>query len=217
MGIILDIILIAVILLNVIICYKKGLVKLAVGLVAVLISIILALMLYKPISNIIIKNTEIDEKIKESIINTLTIENGENKENNTSDKGMMKYMQSYVDNAVNKTKNEIVIEASEIVSIKIINICAFLGIFIVVRILTFLLTIIADIIMSLPILKQFNKTGGIVYGVIKSLVIIYLVLAIIFAITYITGNTTISDAISKSYITKIFYNNNVLLNLIFRK
>ena len=214
MGIILDIILIAVILLNVIICYKKGLVKLAVGLVAVLISIILALMLYKPISNIIIKNTEIDEKIKESIINTLTIENDEN---NTSDKGMMKYMQSYVDNAVNKTKNEIVIEASEIVSIKIINICAFLGIFIVVRILTFLLTIIADIIMSLPILKQFNKTGGIVYGVIKSLVIIYLVLAIIFAITYITGNTTISDAISKSYITKIFYNNNVLLNLIFRK
>ena len=57
MGIIFDIILIGIILLNVIICYKKGLVKLAVGLVAVLISIILALMLYKPVSNIIIKNT----------------------------------------------------------------------------------------------------------------------------------------------------------------
>ena len=49
MGIILDIILIAIILLNVIICYKKGLVKLAVGLVAVFISLVLALMLYKPV------------------------------------------------------------------------------------------------------------------------------------------------------------------------
>ena len=80
-----------------------------------------------------------------------------------------------------------------------------------------LLTIIADVIMNLPILKQFNKIGGVLYGIIKSLIIIYIVLAIIFAITYITGNTTISDAISRSYITKIFYNNNVLLKIVFKK
>ena len=86
MGIILDIILIAIILLNVIICYKKGLVKLAVGLVAVFISLALALMLYKPVSNIIIKNTEIDEKIKESIISTLTTENNEKADNEASEK-----------------------------------------------------------------------------------------------------------------------------------
>lgn len=216
MGIMLDIILIAIILLNVIICYKKGLVKLAVGLVAVFISLVLALMLYKPVSNIIIKNTEIDEKIKESIISTLTTENNESEINDSSDKGMMKYMQSYVDDAVNKTKNEIVIESAEVVSNKIINICAFLGVFVVTRILAFLLTIIADLIMSLPILKQFNKAGGIIYGIIKALLIIYVILAIIFVLTYITGNTTISEIISKSCITKIFYNNNILLGLIFR-
>lgn len=216
MGIILDIILIAIILLNVIICYKKGLVKLAVGLVAVFISLVLALMLYKPVSNIIIKNTEIDEKIKGSIISTLTTENNESEINDSSDKGMMKYMQSYVDDAVNKTKNEIVIESAEVVSNKIINICAFLCVFVVARILAFLLTIIADLIMSLPILKQFNKAGGIVYGIIKALLIIYVILAIIFVLTYITGNTTVSEIISKSCITKIFYNNNILLGLIFR-
>ena len=216
MGIILDIILIAIILLNVIICYKKGLVKLAVGLVAVFISLVLALMLYKPVSNIIIKNTEIDEKIKGSIISTLTTENNESEINDSSDKGMMKYMQSYVDDAVNKTKNEIVIESAEVVSNKIINICAFLCVFVVARILAFLLTIIADLIMSLPILKQFNKAGGIVYGIIKALLIIYVILAIIFVLTYITGNTTVSEIISKSCITKIFYNNNILVGLIFR-
>ena len=59
MGIVLDVILIVIILLNVIICYKKGLVKLAVGLVAVIVSLILAIILYKPVTNIIIKNTEI--------------------------------------------------------------------------------------------------------------------------------------------------------------
>lgn len=217
MGIVFDIILIGIILLNVIICYKKGLVKLAVGLVAVILSLIFAIMLYKPISNIIIKNTEIDEKIKDTIIRTLSEEETTEKDDNEDekDKGMMKYMQLYVDDVVNKTKNEIVVEASDMVAVRIINICAFLAIFVIARILAFLLTIIADLIMSLPILKQFNKTGGIIYGLIKSLIIIYIILAIIFAITYISGNTTISEIISKSYITKSFYNNNILLNLIF--
>ena len=118
---------------------------------------------------------------------------------------------------MNKTKNEIVLEAANVVSEKVINICVFLAIFIVVRVLAMLLTILADAIMSLPILKQFNKAGGVLYGGIKSLVIIYLILAIIFVITYITGNTVISEAISKSYITKIFYNNNIILNFIFKK
>lgn len=62
MGIILDVIIVAIVVLNIFICYKKGLVKLAVGLIAVLAAIILALILYKPVSNIIIKNTDIDEK-----------------------------------------------------------------------------------------------------------------------------------------------------------
>ena len=215
MGIFLDIILIAIILINIIICYKKGLVKLAVGLIAVFIAIICAIIFYKPVSNIIIKNTEIDEEIKNTIINTLTTNN--EKYNEQKDDGIMKYMQSYVDDAMNKTKNEIVLEAANVVSEKVINICVFLAIFIVVRVLAMLLTILADAIMSLPILKQFNKAGGVLYGGIKSLVIIYLILAIIFVITYITGNTVISEAISKSYITKIFYNNNIILNFIFKK
>ena len=72
MGIILDIILVAIIALNIFICYKKGLVKLAVGLIAVAAAIILALILYKPVSNLIIENTEIDENIEQAIINNFS-------------------------------------------------------------------------------------------------------------------------------------------------
>ena len=55
-GIIFDIILVAIIALNIFICYRKGLVKLAVGLIAVLAAIIISIVLYKPVSNIIIEN-----------------------------------------------------------------------------------------------------------------------------------------------------------------
>lgn len=217
-GIILDIILIAIIALNIFIGYKKGLVKLAVGLIAVLASIIIAMLLYKPVSNVIIENTEIDENIKSTIISNFTKDTESEVEDTSTEKtddGFMKYIEKYVDDTVNKTKNEIVIEASEVISVKVINVCAFIGIFIIARLLMILLTFIADIIMSLPILKQFNEIGGILYGEVKALLIIYIILAIMFFIVYITGNSAISDAITSSYITKLFYNNNLLLNIIF--
>ena len=214
LGIIFDIIIVAIIALNVFICYRKGLVKLAVGLIAVLVAIVISMIFYKPVSNIIINNIEIDEKIETTIIDNFSVEADENEENET-DNGFMKYIEKYVDDSINKTRNQIVLEASDIIATKVINICAFLGIFIIARLVLILLTFVADIIMSLPILKQFNKAGGIIYGLIKALLIIYVLLAIIFFIIYISGNTTLSSAISNSFITKFFYNNNLLLNLIF--
>lgn len=212
LGIIFDIILVAIIALNVFICYRKGLVKLAVGLIAVIVAIIVSVVLYKPVSNIIIENTEIDENIENTIIENFSAETDGEED---TDNGFMKYMEKYVNDSINKTRNQIVLEASNVIATKVINICVFLGIFIIARIVLILLTFIADIIMSLPILKQFNKAGGIIYGLIKALLIIYVILAIIFFIIYVSGNTTLSNAISSSYITKFFYKNNLLLNLIF--
>ena len=213
MGIILDIILVAIIALNVFICYKKGLVKLAVGLIAVLVSVILAVLLYKPVSNIIINNTELDEKIESAITENFVSEEETTEE--TEDNGFMKYIEKYVEDPVNKTKNEIVIEASGVIATKLIDIIAMVSIFIVARLVLILLTFVTDMITSLPILKQFNELGGILYGLIKALLIIYVLLAIAFFIVYTTGSTGLADAIANSFITKFFYNNNLLLSILF--
>lgn len=213
MGIIIDIVLALIILINVYICYQKGLVKLAVGLLAVIVSIILSLILYKPVSNLVIEKTEIDNKIEEVIIKNFTTEQSNVKE--TEDNGFINYIEKYVDDAVNKTKNEIVIEAAGIISVKIINAGVILSIFIIVRIALIILTFISDIITELPIIKQCNDIGGLLYGIIKSLLIVYVLLTIVFFIVYTTGSTTISEAISSSYITKFFYNNNIILTLLF--
>ena len=213
MGIILDIVLIAIIALNVFICYKKGLVKLAVGLIAVLGAVILALILYKPVSNIIIENTEIDDKIENAIIENFSAETNENAE--VRYVGIIDYLEKYVDDAVNKTQNEIVYETAGTIAVKIVNVAVILIIFLIVRIALILLTFISDLITSLPILKQFNEVGGVIYGAVKALLIIYTLLTIVFFVVYATGNTTISEAISSSFITKFFYDHNLLLNILF--
>ena len=80
MGIILDVIVIAIFALNIFICYKKGLVRLAVGLIAVLTAIVLSIILYKPISNLVIKNTGLDKKIENVIIENFSAETKDGQE-----------------------------------------------------------------------------------------------------------------------------------------
>lgn len=214
MGIILDIVLIAIIALNVFICYKKGLVKLAVGLIAVVAAIILALVFYKPVSNLIIENTELDENIEKAIINNFTSETQEGQE--VRYVSVLDYLQKYVDDAVNKTQTEIVTQTAGMMAVKIINVAVLIGIFLLVRVVLLLLTFISDIITSLPILKQFNEVGGVLYGAIKALLIIYIILTIVFFIMCYTSNSTIADAINSSYVTKFFYEHNFLLNILFK-
>ena len=214
MGIIFDIIIVAIFALNIFVCYKKGLVKLAVGLIAVLVAIILSVILYKPVSNLIIKNTEVDKKIENLIIENFSANTEDGGE--TRYVGLIDYLEKYANDAVTKTQNEIVYETAGTMAVKITNIIVLLAIFIIARAVLVLLTFVSDAITSLPLIKQCNEVGGIVYGIIKALLIVYILLAMVFLIILISGNSTISNLVSTSYITKFFYNNNILLNIIFK-
>lgn len=213
MGIILDIIILAIMAVSIFLGYKKGLVKVAVKLCAFLIAIVVTLLFYKPVSNIIINNTEFDEKIENVII-----ENGTNKleeSNEEKSDNFLESMKEYVNDTVTQTKNEIVENAAKEISVRIINILVIVGIFILTRLILILLVLISDAITSLPIIKQFNKLGGVLYGIIRGLVVIYVILTIVFLIVSMTANNNILTLVNSSIITEFMYKHNILLNIIF--
>ena len=212
MGIILDVIIVAIIALNVYFCYKKGLVNLAVGLIAVVAAIIISVIFYKPITNIVVEKSNFDETIENTIVETFVPEGAEGGQ--VQYVGILSFLETEIGNAINETKNEVVYETAHAMAVKIINLIVFIIIFTAVRVALFALTFVADVITSLPILKQLDDVGGILYGLIKALLIIYVVLAVVSVIVGFTANTTIADAISSSFITKFFYNNNLILNIL---
>jgi len=124
-------------------------------------------------------------------------------------------MQQYVDNTVTQTQNEIVENTAEQVAIKLINIAVIIGLFIVTRVLLIVLVLISDLITNIPIIKQFNKLGGIIYGTIRGLLLIYVILSIVFLIVSVTANNGMLEVINSSFITNFMYKNNLLLNIIF--
>ena len=212
-GIIIDIIVVAIIALNVYLCYRKGLVNLAVGLIAFVAAIILAVVLCQPVSNLIIENTELDETIENVIVEKFSADVPEGAQ--VQYNSVWGYLENYIGERAGETQNQIVTDTAKTLSIKIINVGVMIGIYLVVRVALFALTFVADAITSLPILKQLDDVGGILYGLLKAILIIYLVLAIVSLIVSFTASTVISDTIASSYVTKFFYDNNVLLNLVF--
>ncbi len=215
MGIILDIIILVIMTMSIFLGYKKGLIRVAVKLFAFLIALVVAFVFYKPVSNLIIENTQIDQKIKSIIIENGTQELEEKNENDQSN--FIDSMQEYVSNAVTQTQNEIVENAAEQISTRVINVAVLIGLFIITRLLLVVLVLISDLITSLPIIKQFNELGGVIYGTIRGLLLIYVVLAIAFFVVSITANNVVVETINNSFITEFMYENNLLLNIIFRK
>ena len=67
MNLIVDIIIVAVVVLSALLAYRKGLITLSIQLCATIISIVVIIFIYKPVSNFIINTTSIDETIENTI------------------------------------------------------------------------------------------------------------------------------------------------------
>ena len=210
MGIIVDIILILVLGLNIFIGYKKGLINVIFSILAFLIAIVLTFILYKPISKIIIHNTQIDNVIRESIINNNSEK--EDLKEDTESNAVKKYINSKAKETEENLKAKTIETIADAVSIKVIEIITGIALFIIIRIILIFLKFLFEAISELPIIKQFNELGGVIYGLLKGLVLIYLVLTIIFIVTSIKGENIVIEKIDESYITKFLYENNVVVS-----
>lgn len=230
---VLDIIIIAIILLCVIMAYRKGLVEVAFRLISFVLAIVLSFTLYIPVANAIIENTQIDETIKQTIEQTIKQEDlvaeqkdsatTENKNEIEAGEAEKEQIPDIITNYISKTVTEAATTAkdnlAEVVatnlSITAVKIVTLILLFIVIRIVLSILKIIINAIASLPVINSANKIGGIIYGVLEGLLIIYVALAIAMAISTITGNTDILAYINESTLGKMMFNNNILLKIIF--
>lgn len=193
MGIIIDIVLIAIVILSAFLGYKKGLVKLGAKLFAGIIAIIITIVMYKPVSGMIIKNTTIDEKIENAIVQNATNIINEN------DK-----MQNGITEHVEKN---ILPEQAESLSKNVVYVITALVLFVVVKIILSIVISLMDFVANLPILKQFNEIGGIIYGIIRGVLIVCVCILLMGVYTKIKPESTINNNIQNSLLTKLIYDN----------
>lgn len=213
MTIIVDLVIVAIMAICIIIGYVRGLTGSLIKILSFVLSIIIASILFIPVSNLIIDNTEIDENIETSIRNMIIDQETENEEENMPDT-ITNYIGQKIEQASDDAKETIVDSTARDVTLTIVKAGTWILLFIIARILLIFLRFITSLIAKLPVIKQFDKLGGIIYGILEGLIIIYLVLAIIsFISPMISSNFT--NAIDESFIGSMMYNNNLLLKIIF--
>ena len=120
--------------------YRKGLVAVVFKILTFLISLIIVFMLYRPVANSIMKNTQLDEKLAIAIEKNLTgttLENGEllKPQNSSVSEGVINVINSFVVDALNETSVNAVEYVSENLAVMMIRTGTFLGLFIIARFL----------------------------------------------------------------------------------
>ena len=202
MGIVIDIILVLIVALSAFLGYKKGLVELGAKLFAGIIAIVITLIIYKPVGNIVIKNTSIDEKIENTILEKTTNVIDENSK--ISDN---KYIQDTSDNAVSQVKEEVLPEQARNIAVNVVYGATALILFIVSKIVLSIVISLANAVASLPILKQFNEVGGLLYGLVRGAIISFVLILVIGTVAKLNPNGSLSKNVESTYLLKEVYDN----------
>ncbi len=213
MGIILDIIILAILSLSIYMGYKKGLVNMIFKIMTFFLALIISFVIYIPVTNFVINNTKLDDNISVFIVERFKNEEKENveTENLNTSQVVEKYITSYTD----EIKNTGIESVAKELSIIIVKVLVFVFIFAIARMLLFFVKIFANILTVIPIIKEFNKVGGFAYGVIRGFIIVWTILALTSIILPMTQSVAISNGIEKSFITKLLYDYNILLMILF--
>ena len=101
-------------------------------------------------------------------------------------------------------------EVAKQISINIINIGVMLILYFGIKIALHFVTALANIVAKIPIIKQLNKLGGVIYGLLRGILLIYVVLLLISFAGQINPENTLHKQINESFITKEMYEHNII-------
>ena len=107
-------------------------------------------------------------------------------------------------------------ETARTISINIIEGAVILILYIVIRIALKFVTALANLVSKLPILNQLNQLGGIIYGILRGVLIIYILLLLVNLSGEIEPQNHVYMAVEESYIGKVMNENNIL-DILFTK
>lgn len=210
-SIILDIALVLILGVSTWIAAKKGIFKSVYKLFSIVLTIIAVVLLSGPVGNMVESSglgIKIDQMVYTGLIADKEYDKDLGKMVSTGEEENVSGLPEFVSDAVSTAAESAVVPAiSEIVK-KLV--CAII-IYLVARLLLFLIFLFIDGMFKLPLLKSANKLLGAVVGLISGLLIVYIVCGI--ASLNVQYSAVIREIIDGTYLVKYFYDQNYLMNL----
>lgn len=218
MWMVVDLIALLIVVAYAAIGFFRGFSEFLFQVISILITIGVVFFAYKPVANVVM-DTQLDEKIYsvvyENLANTPIAEGEEiSTENTNMSKGIVSTINGYIAEAKENAEQNVLEFVCNKIAIIVVYAITAIALFVVVQLVLFFIRIALDIMGSLPLLREGNQVLGLVIGVFKGILLVYLLLALASGLSPILSQFGIIEAIESSKISSILYNNNIIIDII---
>lgn len=215
-----DLIVIALILFAIFRGYKRGFIRTGFGILSFFIAILITFMFYKPVMGLIKEKTGFETWLSEYLYSMNIEENNESGDASATIESEESYINNLPQVVIDMIGIEEIKENAKVTIIEkivdfAVKLLAIIIVYILAKIILSIAVLVLDSIAKLPVLKQFNELLGLVLGGILGLIQVYTICAIITLIGSIPSMTGVATIINNSLFAHTFYNNNLLLQILF--
>ena len=187
--------------------YRKGFINTVFDTLGILISFFLSKELYHFAEKFLLTNTKLFVKLHDYFETKLS----ENVINNVN-KNIPVELQKFLNNIIINETNDTFAAFIDNLSLLIMRSISFVITFLVIYAVLLLITILVNTIFKLPLLNLTNRLFGAVMGVLKSVILLYLIFALAAPLLSFMQDKPIVKSVLNSESSKIFYDNNIILN-----
>lgn len=203
-------------------CFKQGMVKSVVEMAGWLVALIAAKLYYKQVATYLMLHfkpfQELEPKLLEALTKHMT-ESGSAQLNAVDPLAggvlLPKIMKTMPSDSLNDLNQAMFGDLAHKIADMIINGSSFFIIVFAVMVVLSVATYVADVVMHLPLLKEVNRLGGLGVGLLKGVFSVWILMSVItFAMPFMKSDWLVKAITDSSYAI-YFYNNNVLLYVIY--
>lgn len=197
----------------------KGFIKASETVVSLILTLCLMTSAL-PVFENFIAGSALGESIGEKVEEALVAKEAEEPESEEEKSSILpSFLQDAVDDKledIEEAKNNALLATAKETTRVIIQVISVILLFILVKLFIFLLFKILNIVSKLPGLNFVNRTLGAVMGIINATILVYFLCAILAVMIPAEASLPIREAIEDTYLTKYFYDNNMLMRLFIR-
>lgn len=187
--------------------YRKGFIKTVFDTLGIVISFFLSKELYNFAENFLLKNTKLfvklhdyfEVKLSENVIKSI---------NSNIPIELQKFVNNILINEASDTFTAFV----DNLSLLIIRSISFVITFLTIYASLLLISTLINTIMKLPLLNLTNRLFGAFMGILKGVIMLYLIFALAAPLLSFMQDKPFAKSVLDSESSKIFYNNNIILN-----
>ena len=218
MSMIVDLVVIALIAIFTIIGLKRGFAREVIDFLITLLLIPICMVLMIPISGIIVNTTKIDKTINSYIVETVVkLKDSEEIENKKNESLLETEVNKIIKQNKDKGIDEVAKIAGKNITDGIIKGIAFVSTYVILSIIILIFkNTILGLIESIGIFKGTNSILGGIFGAVKALLIIFVILTII-QIVNITGKNDVRKTLNNTIVVKEIEKFNPITGILLKK